>query len=611
MLAPIGSRAFSTRETALEMWPPRDERGRRRWRPRSRLGEADAVDRHRVERLRRPCRWRARSSASSSSFTASCMSLICTSTRVSRKRLNSVSAARRRCLAMSRLNATLSARRKRPMANPSCRSRVDRRAEARVSSAAGRRGRERLEVEEDRVLDVAAGAEARCCGRTAPVSAASMSGGGLKVPLPKELLKPSPSGVEVRLRQPLAAEAGVEERQPREGADAARQWRCACWCRSCGSCRVSMKLAPALVWQMLQRPRCGSRNACRPVLASASNRLTWVRSSSLVRPSDCWNASVSVQLLRRRQAEVDAGHARQRLGVVLGDRAGQELSAATRRRARRRRPSRCGRSAGWSWTGRRLSAAMLVGHRQHVRHRRAARTCASDPRIRRRSRRMTPLLEQAVDVLEARRAPGWSRTRTADRSGCCACSALTKAESIVVLFSAGWQVPQVRPLPLNVSRKKMSAPAQTCAVTRPVTTRGSCAHAARRCGTVRSLWVSATGSACGPPQPVPTAPAMNEVRIVSRKPLASAGIDVSINMVSSLARLGTWLSVRPEPTHGPEAVPTPIPRDRHRVGAGATLSRKSTSTITRTPTHAHGADAVGGYQPRRARNRSASASPML
>ncbi len=120
--------------------------------------------------------------------------------------------------------------------------------------------------------------------------------------------------------------------------------------------------------------------------------------------------------------------------------------------------------------------------------------------------------------------------------GFCAWRAVANALSMVVLFSAGWQVPQARPLPLKVSRKKMSAPAQICAVTRPVTTRGSCAQVAKRCCTVSALWVSATGSASGPPQPTLTAPANNEVRIVSRKLLASAGVDVSINMVSSLPR---------------------------------------------------------------------------
>ena len=46
-----------------------------------------------------------------------------------------------------------------------------------------------------------------------------------------------------------------------------------------------------------------------------------------------------------------------------------------------------------------------------------------------------------------------------------------KAASIVKLFCAGWQVPQVRPLPLNVSRKKMSAPAQISRLTSLVTPR--------------------------------------------------------------------------------------------------------------------------------------------
>ena len=69
-----------------------------------------------------------------------------------------------------------------------------------------------------------------------------------------------------------------------------------------------------------------------------------------------------------------------------------------------------------------------------------------------------------------------------------------KRDSMVMLFCGGWQVPHVRPLPLNVSRKKMSAPAQIWAVTRPVTTRGSCAHAARRWAAVRPLMTTTVSS---------------------------------------------------------------------------------------------------------------------
>jgi hypothetical protein len=59
------------------------------------------------------------------------------------------------------------------------------------------------------------------------------------------------------------------------------------------------------------------------------------------------------------------------------------------------------------------------------------------------------------------------------------------AVSSVVLFPAGWQLPQVRPLPANVSLKKMPAPAHTSADTRRATTRGSCAQAASRSSAVK------------------------------------------------------------------------------------------------------------------------------
>ncbi|XXY47452.1 hypothetical protein WME91_46365 [Sorangium sp. So ce269] len=52
--------------------------------------------------------------------------------------------------------------------------------------------------------------------------------------------------------------------------------------------------------------------------------------------------------------------------------------------------------------------------------------------------------------------------------------------SIVVLLATGWQLPQVRPLPSNVSVKNTPAPAQTSCETSPATTRGSCAHWASR-----------------------------------------------------------------------------------------------------------------------------------
>jgi hypothetical protein len=47
-------------------------------------------------------------------------------------------------------------------------------------------------------------------------------------------------------------------------------------------------------------------------------------------------------------------------------------------------------------------------------------------------------------------------------SGLVARSASMKGRSMVRLLAAGWQLPHVRPLPSNASRKKMSAPAQIC-----------------------------------------------------------------------------------------------------------------------------------------------------
>src|SRR4051812_22527910 len=64
-------------------------------------------------------------------------------------------------------------------------------------------------------------------------------------------------------------------------------------------------------------------------------------------------------------------------------------------------------------------------------------------------------------------------------------SAATNDASRVVLFSCGWQLPHVRPLPPKVSRKKMSAPAQISALTKPEATRGSRAQASSRCWAVR------------------------------------------------------------------------------------------------------------------------------
>lgn len=58
--------------------------------------------------------------------------------------------------------------------------------------------------------------------------------------------------------------------------------------------------------------------------------------------------------------------------------------------------------------------------------------------------------------------------------------ALTNCTSSVVLLSTGWQEPQVRPLPSNVSWKKTPAPAQMSWETSPATTRGSSAHSASR-----------------------------------------------------------------------------------------------------------------------------------
>src|SRR5262245_49034301 len=97
--------------------------------------------------------------------------------------------------------------------------------------------------------------------------------------------------------------------------------------------------------------------------------------------------------------------------------------------------------------------------------------------------RITPLLNRRLPTSRLARAGLVSNTNSGS-FGLVACSPFTNAGSMVVLLLAGWQVPQVRPSPLNVSLKKMSAPAQICCVARPVTTRGSCAHAARRSAAV-------------------------------------------------------------------------------------------------------------------------------
>src|SRR5262245_46790553 len=97
--------------------------------------------------------------------------------------------------------------------------------------------------------------------------------------------------------------------------------------------------------------------------------------------------------------------------------------------------------------------------------------------------RITPLLNRRLPTSRLARAGLVSNTNSGS-FGLVACSALTNAGSIVVLLLAGWQVPQVRPLPAKVSVKKMSAPAQICCVASPVTTRGSDAQAARRSAAV-------------------------------------------------------------------------------------------------------------------------------
>jgi hypothetical protein len=73
-------------------------------------------------------------------------------------------------------------------------------------------------------------------------------------------------------------------------------------------------------------------------------------------------------------------------------------------------------------------------------------------------------------------------------------SAATKVGSIVVLLATGWQVPHVRPFPLKVSRKKMSAPAHTWAETSPAITRGSLAQALSRSCAVSSADAAPSGS---------------------------------------------------------------------------------------------------------------------
>jgi len=65
---------------------------------------------------------------------------------------------------------------------------------------------------------------------------------------------------------------------------------------------------------------------------------------------------------------------------------------------------------------------------------------------------------------------------------------------MVVLCPIGWQDVQVRPFPPNVSRAKMSPPAQMRALISPVTTRGSCAHAASRFCAVSASEVVPAGS---------------------------------------------------------------------------------------------------------------------
>ena len=115
--------------------------------------------------------------------------------------------------------------------------------------------------------------------------------------------------------------------------------------------------------------------------------------------------------------------------------------------------------------------------------------------------RMTPFWNKRSPTSRLASAGFVSNTNSGSL-GLLACRLLTNRGSIVVLLLAGWQVPQVRPFPLKVSVKKMSAPAHTCWVASPVTTRGSCAHAASRSAAVRAracVWTASPGAGPGAP----------------------------------------------------------------------------------------------------------------
>ena len=92
------------------------------------------------------------------------------------------------------------------------------------------------------------------------VSAASTSGGGLKVPLPSEFRKPRLRASKLSCARPWppnpASKKGCPSKKPMRPAVAMRV--------PVSKLRfllVSMKVAPAFWWQMLQRPRCGFRKA--------------------------------------------------------------------------------------------------------------------------------------------------------------------------------------------------------------------------------------------------------------------------------------------------------------------------------------------------------------
>ena len=232
MLAPIGSRAFSMRETAFEMWPPRDDAGDAMAVVDLGLGEADAVDRHRVERLRRPVAAEHEQGVVELVLRQLQQLDLHVDARVA-EAVEQRQRGARALLGDVQVERDVERAQEAADREPVGGREVDRRAEALGQQRRRRRDRERPEVEEDRVLDL----------RAEGVVVEERRGvGGLdqrrraEGAVAERVVEAEPERVEVRVRQPLAAEAGVEERQRRRRCRSGPRSRCACWCRSCGSC---------------------------------------------------------------------------------------------------------------------------------------------------------------------------------------------------------------------------------------------------------------------------------------------------------------------------------------------------------------------------------------